>query len=226
VIHMVSIIKELRSFIHLMSKGVIAFFARVGKKVDIKRNCILLGKINLEDNVTIGENCFLNGHIYISKGTDLEKNVELVGNIKIGKYCAIARNVTFQGVNHSIRRSSIQMKFYKEVFDDELERVSKGPIVVGNDVWIGTRAIILSDVKIGDGAIIGAGSIVTKDVEPYSIVAGVPAVRKKWRFPEYIRKQLLEIKWWDWDIEKIKRNKEFFMVDLTRVKNLHELIEE
>lgn len=224
--HMVRIIRKLRSFIHMMSKAVIASFARVGKNVDIKRDSILLGKIDLEDNVTIGENCFLNGHIYLSKGVNIEKNVELIGNIKIGKYSGVARNTTFQGVNHSTRRSSIQDKFYEEVLDDELERVSHGPIVVGNDVGIGTKVIILSGVKIGDGAIIGAGAVVTKDVEPYSISAGVPAVHKKWRFPEHVRKQLLEIKWWDWDVEKIKRNKKFFMVDLTRVKNLYELIEE
>lgn len=148
----------------------------------------------------------------------------MIGNVHIGKYCAVARNVTFQGVNHDMHKAGIQIKFYREVVGEKLERVQKGPIIVGNDVWIGTRAIILSGVSIGDGAVIGAGAVVTKDVEPYEIVAGVPARHIKWRFPEHIRNQLLEIKWWNWSEEKIKKNKKFFTTDLSKAKDIHELI--
>ena len=73
----------------------------------------------------------------------------------------------------------------------------------------------LSIITIGNGNIIGAGAVVTKDVEPYEIVAGVPARHIKWRFPEHIREQLLEIKWWEWSEDKIKRNKKFFTTDLS-----------
>ena len=79
-------------------------------------------------------------------------------------------------------------------------------MIIGNDVWIGDRATILSGVRIGDGAVIGAGSVVTKDVEPYSIVAGNPARPKRTRFDEETIKKLLEIKWWDWPVEKINDN--------------------
>ncbi len=191
----------------------------LGKNVKIGKNCQLIGSIQLKDNTNIGENSILKGEICIDTGTNLNKNVEVIGNIKIGKYCAIARNVTFQGRNHFIHRPSIQHSFYINFFGfrNELSTI-ENPIIVGNDVWIGTRAIILSGLKIGDGAIIGAGAIVKKDVEPFSIVAGVPAMHKKWRFPEHIRQQLLEIKWWNWDEQKIIRNEDFFNTDLTSTK--------
>ena len=197
----------------------------VGKNAEVGRYCILKGNIKLADNVKIGENSRLEGNISVGKYSGLVKSVELLGTIKIGKYCAIARNVTFQGVNHFMHKAGIQMTFYREMVGEKLGTVKKGPIIVGNDVWIGKKVIILSGVKIGDGAVIGAGAVVTKDVEPYSIVGGVPARHLKWRFPEHIREQLLEIKWWDWNEEKIKRNKEFFTTDLTKVKNLHDMIE-
>jgi len=185
-----------------------------------------MGKIELENNVAIGSHSVLDGVIHVSQGTNLVKNDELIGEIKIGKYCAIARNVTFQGINHGMHKAGIQIKFYREMVGEKLERVQKGPTIVGNDVWIGTGAIILSGVKIGDGAVIGAGAVVTKDVQPYEIVGGVPAKHLKWRFPDHIRNQLLEIKWWDWSEEKIKRNKKFFMTNLSEAKDVHELIAE
>ena len=231
-----SFVLKFLSFLYLLFKGIDASFPvyappflckiEAGKNVRIKKNSILKGEIRLDDGVSIGENSILDGRIYISKGTNLVRNNELIGKVQIGKYCAIARNVTFQGRNHFMHRAGIQARFYREVIGEKLGYISKGPIIVGNDAWIGTRAIILSGVKIGDGAIIGAGAVVTKDVQPYEIVGGVPAKHLKWRFPEHIRKQLLEIKWWDWDEEKIKRNKKFFMADLTKVDDLYQLIEE
>lgn len=116
------------------------------------------------------------------------------------------------------------MRFYREVVGEKLDHVSKGTVEVGNDVWIGTQSILLSGIKIGDGAVIGAGAVVTNNVEPYSIVANIPAIHKGWRFPENIREQLLEIRWWDWGEKKIKRNKKFFTADLTKVDDLYELI--
>lgn len=81
-------------------------------------------------------------------------------------------------------------------------------MIIGNDVWIGYRATILSGVKIGDGAVVGAMAVVTKDVEPYCIVAGNPARTIGKRFDDDTIRKLLEIKWWDWPIEKINANLE------------------
>ena len=83
---------------------------------------------------------------------------------------------------------------------------NKGDIVVGNDVWIGYEAVILAGVTIGDGAIIGARAVVTKDVPPYTIVGGVPAKPIRKRFNEETIDILLKLKWWDWSKEKIAKN--------------------
>ena len=83
---------------------------------------------------------------------------------------------------------------------------NKGDIVIGNDVWIGYDAVIMSGVKIGDGAIIGTRAAVTKDVPPYTIVGGIPAKVIRKRFSNDTISKLLEIKWWDWPAEKIQAN--------------------
>ena len=85
---------------------------------------------------------------------------------------------------------------------------NKGDIIIGNDVWIGYEAVILSGITIGDGAIIGTRAVVTKDVPPYTIVGGVPAKPIRKRFDDVTIARLLELKWWDWSEERIKANLE------------------
>ncbi|MBE9224968.1 Vat family streptogramin A O-acetyltransferase [Phormidium sp. LEGE 05292] len=133
----------------------------------------------------------------------------------IGKFCAIARNVKFimNGANHKMSAFST---YPFNIFGNGWERVTpepselpfKGDTVIGNDVWIGYEAAIMPGVKVGDGAIIAAKSVVTKDVKPYTIVGGNPAQLIRQRFSDEIINILLEIAWWDWDIEKITRNLE------------------
>ena len=83
---------------------------------------------------------------------------------------------------------------------------NKGDIVIGNDVWIGFEAVIMSGVTIGDGAIVGARAVVTKDVPPYTIVGGVPVKEIRKRFSDERISELLNLKWWDWPEEKIQMN--------------------
>ena len=83
---------------------------------------------------------------------------------------------------------------------------NKGDIVIGNDVWIGYEAVIMAGVTIGDGAIIGTRALVTKDVPPYTIVGGIPSKEIRKRFDEHTISKLLQLKWWDWSVEKIAAN--------------------
>jgi virginiamycin A acetyltransferase len=86
---------------------------------------------------------------------------------------------------------------------------TKGDTTIGNDVWIGHHAVIMPGIRIGDGAMIGSYSIVTKNVEPYAVVAGNPAKLIRKRYPDEVIEKLLNIRWWDWSADKISRNLEF-----------------
>lgn len=132
----------------------------------------------------------------------------------IGKFCSIAcgAKFLFNSANH--RMTSLSTYPFPLFFEEwELEKKNvteswdnKGDIIVGNDVWIGYEALILAGVTIGDGAIIGARALVTKDVAPYTIVGGIPAKPIRKRFPEEIITELLKIEWWNWPEEKIAKN--------------------
>ena len=134
--------------------------------------------------------------------------------LKIGKFCSIAcgTKFLFNSANHALDSlSTYPFPLFFEEWNLEKEKVTdawdnRGDIVIGNDVWIGYEAVILSGVTIGDGAIIGTRAVVTKDVPPYTIVGGVPAKPIRKRFDEKVIEELLKIKWWDWTEEKIARN--------------------
>ena len=133
----------------------------------------------------------------------------------IGKFCALATGIKFimNGANHQLSGFSTY-PFY--IFGNGWEKVApqnddlpfKGDTVVGNDVWIGYKSTIMPGVTVGDGAIVAAGSVVVNDVPAYSIVGGNPARIIKHRFTTETIKTLLEIAWWNWDIEKISANLE------------------
>lgn len=139
------------------------------------------------------------------------------GKLKIGKFCSIAGGVVIHlGGNHRTKLvTTYPFKAFPDDWpeavnlkDEDVVATSKGDVVVGNDVWIGYGAVILSGVTIGDGAIIGAGAVVSSDVAPYSIVAGNPARLITKRFDEETIHKLLEIRWWDWPVDKIRKNLE------------------
>ena len=100
----------------------------------------------------------------------------------------------------------------KQLFDEHefADNAKCYYVIIGNDVWIGNNVIIMDGVKISDGAIIAAGSIVTKNIEPYTIVAGIPAKPIRRRFKDEQIQKLMEIKWWDWPLEEIKKNYSMF----------------
>lgn len=129
----------------------------------------------------------------------------------IGKFCQIAAGVEFimNGANHQMNAVSTYPFYIFGSWNQDAPPISelplKGDTVIGNDVWIGQNAVILPGVHIGDGAIIGANSVVGSDVPPYTVVAGNPARKIRKRFDDELISLMLELKWWDKDIEEIDR---------------------
>ena len=124
----------------------------------------------------------------------------------------ICTKFIFNSANHTLSSlSTYPFPIFFEEWGLDVKDITKawdnkGDIVVGNDVWIGYEAVILAGVTIGDGAIIGARAVVTKDVPPYTIVGGVPAKQIRKRFNEETIDTLLKLKWWDWSKERISKN--------------------
>ncbi|MDD7446058.1 MAG: CatB-related O-acetyltransferase [Clostridiales bacterium] len=169
-------------------------------------------------NVEVGEYTIYNDFVHDPR--DFERNNVLYhypvngDRLKIGKFCSIAcgAKFLFNSANHALGSLSTYTFpiFYEEWGLDRRSVAdawdNKGDIVVGNDVWIGYEAVILSGVTVGDGAVIGARAVVTKDVPPYTIMGGVPARPIRRRFDEATVETLLRLRWWDWPKEKIARN--------------------
>ena len=133
----------------------------------------------------------------------------------IGNYVSIAQNVTFLlDVEHYTKHLSTYPFRVKILETEKTESFSKGDIIVEDDVWIGYGVILLSGIHIGKGAIIAAGSIVTKDVEPYSIVAGVPAKLKKMRFDKAVENSIRNVKYELLDYNTIKNNIDILYMDI------------
>lgn len=141
--------------------------------------------------------------------------------IKIGSFSSIAPNVTIQEDLHKKDRISSYF-ICKNIFNESIAKdiISKGPIVIEEDVWIGSNSVILSGVTIGMGSVIGAGSIVTKDIPRYSIAVGNPAKVIKNRFNNQVIVILKESKWWEKDIEELENMKEIFDLDLQELDNI------
>lgn len=131
----------------------------------------------------------------------------------IGKFCALARGVKFimNGANHPVNGFStfpffIFGKGWEGAAPKPEDLPHKGDTVVGNDVWLGYDALVMPGVRIGDGAIVAARSVVVKDVPPYAVVGGNPARVIRHRFDDEVVQELLELRWWDWPVEIITQN--------------------
>jgi hypothetical protein len=137
---------------------------------------------------------------------------------QIGKFCSIASHVRINPGNHPLWRAALHHFTYRSRSydlhpEDDQEFFNwrrANQVTLGDDVWIGHRAVLLPGVKIGTGAVVGAGAVVTKDVPPFTIVAGVPAKKIRRRFSPELEEALIRISWWDWPHEKLAEALEDF----------------
>ena len=137
---------------------------------------------------------------------------------RIGKFCSIASHVRINPGNHPLWRAALHHFTYRSRSyglhcEDDLEFFDwrrAHPVVLGEDVWVGHGAVLLPGVNIGTGAVVGAGAVVTKDVPPFTIVAGVPAKTIRRRVSREAEKALMRVRWWDWPHEKLAEALEDF----------------
>ncbi|MCI5564501.1 MAG: CatB-related O-acetyltransferase [Clostridiales bacterium] len=182
------------------------------------RQTVYLKNVIAGPNIEVGEYTIYND--FARDPRDFEKNNVLYhypingDRLVIGKFCSIACGAKFLFTSGNHTMKSLANYTFPIFFDEwgldakDICRAwdNKGDTVVGNDVWIGYEAVVLSGVTIGDGAVIGARAVVTRDVPPYTVVGGVPAGPIRRRFDDATVERLEALRWWDWDEAKIQRN--------------------
>lgn len=190
----------------------------IGKGTRITINCKIGRHVKIGNNNIIGDSEIKN-FTYMGSSCIISKT-------KIGSFCSLASHITIGLANHPLNFVSTYPGFYTDKTSggyffgthhnfNEYESVN-----IGSDVWIGERAILLQGINIGHGAVVATGAVVTKDVEPYAIVGGVPAKIIKYRFNELQREKLLKSKWWNKDFKtlieysKFMNNVELFIENL------------
>lgn len=217
----------MKAFIGKYIRRVYWLFKRKSKHVKIGGKCNISCKCNFEGYNCVGENTLIHSS-KIGYGSYLGKNCYLI-YCYIGKFCSIGDNINILAAQHplytcvsthpafySVMKQAgfsytEKQKFNEIIFQDAMNMVS---VIIGSDVWIGDNVSIKGGVKIGDGAVVGANSLVLKDIEPYSIYGGVPAKKIGYRFEKSEIDELMKIKWWDWDLNKIKeKSSNFFEVE-------------
>ena len=182
------------------------------------KQTVYLKNVITDPSITVGDYTMYND--FVNDPVGFERNNVLYhypinrDRLIIGKFCSIAcgAKFLFNSANHTLSSlSTYPFPLFFEEWGLEKRNVAaswdnKGDIVIGNDVWIGYEAVIMAGVTIGDGAIIGARAVVTKDVPPYTVAGGIPAEKIKKRYPEETIAALSELKWWDWPEERISQN--------------------
>jgi phosphonate metabolism protein (transferase hexapeptide repeat family) len=187
------------------------------------RDC-KLGRFTIVGVRVVLAECELGDYSYFSRGSEAIYTT-------VGKFTSIASNVRVNALHHPMDRISQHNITYRPNEYFVGAKIDKGfrglrqskHVHIGHDVWIGHGVIILPGIAIGHGAVIAAGAVVTKNVEPYAIVAGVPAKRIKWRFPKLIRERIIRLGWWDWEHDRLAGVVEDMRVlDVTAFLQKHE----
>ena len=190
------------------------FFLRITKrKLTIGRGRYINFRCKFEQHVMILDNCrlfnsTLGSYTYISPGSILINSI-------IGRFCSIGPGVKIGLGIHPLHLVSTSPYFYDKNLKDSFSNRNYfdhfSNVKIGNDVWIGANVLIMGGLKIGNGAVIAAGSIVTKDVEPYAIVMGAPAKFHRFRLPDDVILKIKDVKWWEWDNKKLKESADLFI---------------
>ncbi len=198
----------------------LSFFRRIAKRLSSNGNEPQAAATTVNYLIaqsTVGEHCKIGGDSYvyntgIGDFTYLGQRVTVMNSV-IGKFCSISQGVSIcLGKHPSSNFVSTHPAFFSlskqngMTFSDADYFEEMGKTQIGNDVWIGVNAIIMDNITIGNGAIIGAGAVVTKDVQPYAIVVGIPAKITQYRFEKDEIAFLEEFKWWDKDYDWLKQN--------------------
>lgn len=162
----------------------------------------------------------IGAYTYIANNTDVE-------NADIGKFCSIADHCRIGMGGHTLRKLSTSPIFTEKVngcketwTEVNVNTVKSKRVNVGNDVWIGSHALIMGGVNIGNGAVIGAGAVVVKDVPPYAVVGGVPARVIRYRFPDEVISLLQSLAWWNLPVSTLKEKIHLFQTDEIDVETL------
>lgn len=205
-------------------KKILYYFLNV---VEQRKEVILSGfsrglqNVTFEGKNAVPDGCNFSGKIKIGYATTLGYRNLLGGTISIGKYCQLGVDVALHATNHPI--SYMTTYINKNLFDGELKSLKQeNVIVIGHDVWLGHGVIIVGNVTVGNGAIIAAGSVITKDVEPYAIVAGVPAKEIRKRFSDTIIKEIETLQWWDKSEQELEKIKPLFFKDFSNRHSIYE----
>jgi acetyltransferase-like isoleucine patch superfamily enzyme len=159
-------------------------------KAEYEKKVLISPRVTVTDDVKIGK------YSYVNVGSSVE-------NCTIGNYCSISSGVWICPFEHQIKNRSTHPFAHGDIEKRE-------PVKIGNDVLISLNSIILSGVTVGDGAVIGAGAVVTKDVQPYEIVGGVPAKHIGWRFDSDEQQKISDTKWWNYDVDVLQKNLDYF----------------
>ena len=178
----------------------------ISKDSKLAKSSVLNAPVRLVGNVNVKHSCNVGSYTFINAGTTLFPAT------KMGKYCSIGKNCEVGAFDHPITwlsssafQYNLKLHFPDYVENFEQKKLTRpSETIIGNDVWLGSLAIIKRGVSIGDGAIVAGGSVVVKDVPAYAIVGGVPAKVLKYRFDEEQIKRLIALQWWDKDVKDLK----------------------
>lgn len=186
-------------------------------------------KRNAHNDTMVGDRTFPLNNVTVGKASygmlQIQSLFEQEGEkLIIGNYVSIAPGVQFLlGVNHQINTFTTYPLYSRFIKRSPVDAINKGPLIVNDEVWIGTDAILFSGITIGKGAIISAGAIVTKDVPPYAIVAGVPAKLVKYRFTDEIISELLTVHLNDMSLDFIKNNIDALYTEVKSVEDVRKI---